>query len=196
MVSRLLKVRRRFSVVFLKLKSRVFLELLSFFFVVSWIWYLGKIRLQWGKCWVYKTTSSTELNLIDNISSSEKYCSEELIGKRSFKYSEVFSHLYCAFHKHANSKVQRLLSIISTITSNEPCNTETHKTDRNLTITNHKPWPFEPVKEKYCLLKGPLGWLTAAKNAIFSSLLNFTIRIFCEKRSKKMVPRILPNSET
>ena len=59
--------------------------------------------------------------------------------------------LYCAFHKHANSKVQKppsqlclsLLSIIITITSNEPWNRETHKTDRNPQITNHDllyPW--------------------------------------------------------
>ena len=94
--------------------------------------------------------------------------------------------LYCAFHKHANSKVQKppsqlcfsLPSIIITITSNEPWNTETHKTDRNPPITNHKPWPFEPVKVKFCFLRGPLRWLTAAKNTIVSWLLNFKIRMF------------------
>ena len=94
--------------------------------------------------------------------------------------------LYCAFHKHANSKVQKppwqlrfsLPSIIITITSNEPWNTETHKTDQNPPITNHKPWPFEPVKVKFCFLRGPLRWLTAAKNAIVSWLLNFRIRMF------------------
>ena len=103
--------------------------------------------------------------------------------------SPVLDHgplFYCAFHKHANSKVQKppsqlcfsLLSIIITITSNKPENTETHKTDRNLPITNHKPWPFEPVKVKFCFLRGPLRWLTAAKNAIVSWLLNFRIRMF------------------
>ena len=63
---------------------------------------------------------------------------------------------YCALHKHANSKVQKppsqwlfsLPPIIITITSNEPWNTETHKTDRNSPITNQKAWPFEPVKVK------------------------------------------------
>ena len=74
-----------------------------------------------------------------------------------------------------------------TITSNEPWNTETHKTDRNFhiyftdrnpPITNHKPWPFEPVKVKFCFLRGPLRWLTAAKTAIVSWLLNFRIRMF------------------
>ena len=44
--------------------------------------------------------------------------------------------------------------------------------------TNHKPWPFEPVKVKFCFLRGPLRWLTAAKNAIVSWLLNFRIRMF------------------
>ena len=60
---------------------------------------------------------------------------------------------YCAFHKHANSKVQKpppqlrfsLLSMIITITSNEPWNAETNKTDWNPPTTGHKQWPFEPV---------------------------------------------------
>ena len=94
--------------------------------------------------------------------------------------------LYCAFHKDANSKVQKppsqlrfsLQSIILTITSNEPWNTETHKTDRNSPITNHKPFPFELVKVKFCFLRGTLRWLTAAKNAIVHGLLNFRIRMF------------------
>ena len=51
------------------------------------------------------------------------------------------------FQKHANSGVQKppsqlrfsLLSIIITITSNEPWHMETHKTDRNPPITKHKP---------------------------------------------------------
>ena len=93
---------------------------------------------------------------------------------------------YCAFHKHANSKVQKspsqlrfsLPSIIITITNSEPGSTETHKTDRNPPITNHKPWPFEPVKVKFCFLRTLLRWLTAAKNAIVSWLLNFRIRMF------------------
>ena len=61
---------------------------------------------------------------------------------------------------------------------NKGWNTETHKMDRNTPITNHKPWPFEPVKVKFCFLRGPLRWLTAAKNAIVSWLLNFRIRMF------------------
>ena len=98
----------------------------------------------------------------------------------------MYIKLYCTFHKHANSKVQKppsqlrfsLPSIIITITSNEPWNTETHKTDRNLPIINHKPWPFEPVEVKFCFLRGPLRWLTAAKNAIVCWLRIFRIRMF------------------
>ena len=94
--------------------------------------------------------------------------------------------VYCAFHKHANSKVQNppsqlrfaLRSIIITITSNKSWNTETHKTDWNPPITNHKPWPIEPVKVKFCFLRGLLRWLTAAKTAIVFWLLNFRIRMF------------------
>ena len=71
-----------------------------------------------------------------------------------------------------------LPSIIITITSNEPLNTETHKTGRNPPITNQKPWPFEPVKVKFCFLRGPLRWMTAAKNAIVSWLLNFKPKPF------------------
>ena len=81
-----------------------------------------------------------------------------------------------------------LPSIIITITSNEPWNTETHKTDRNPPITNHKPWPFEPVKVKFCFLRGPLRWLTAAKNAIVRGWsLNFTIRVFVKSAVTKDV---------
>ena len=102
---------------------------------------------------------------------------------------------YCAFHKHANSKVQKtpsqlcfsLPSIIITITSNEPWNRETHKTDRNPPITNHKPWPFEPVKVKFCFLRGPLRCLTAAKNAIVSSLLNYRIRMFVKSAANLLL---------
>ena len=56
---------------------------------------------------------------------------------------------YCTFQKHANSEVQKAAFTFSffsavnhnTITSNEPCNTETHKTYRNPSVirevTNH-----------------------------------------------------------
>ena len=122
--------------------------------------------------------------------------------------SQLFIHFlitrgepfYCAFHKYANSKVQKtpsqlrfsLPSIIITIISNEPWNTETHKTDRNPPITDHKPWPFEPVKVKFCFLRGALRWLTAAKNAIVSWLSNFRIRMFVKSAvmTKKKLGRL------
>ena len=60
---------------------------------------------------------------------------------------------YCAFHIQATFKIQKppsqlgfsLPSIIITIKSNEPQNTETHKTDRDPLITDHKVRPLEPV---------------------------------------------------
>ena len=116
-----------------------------------------------------------------------------LIGVRCFyTIVSVGCWVYCSFHKHASSKVQKapsklrflLPSIIITIISNEPWNTDTHKTDWNPPITNHKPWPFEPVKVKFCFLRGPLRWLTAAKNAIVSWLLNFRILMFVKSTVK------------
>ena len=90
MVARLLEVRRRFSVVFLTLKSRTFLKICFYFFVISWICFLGKIRL-WRKCWVYKT-SSIQLNCNCQHAIEPKILLK-VIGKRSFECFEVFSYL-------------------------------------------------------------------------------------------------------
>ena len=46
-------------------------------------------------------------------------------------------------------------------------------------ITNHKPWPFEPVK--FCFLRGRLKWLMAVKNANVCWLLNFRICMFLKR---------------
>ena len=47
------------------------------------------------------------------------------------------------------------------------------KKDRNPPpIKNHKSWPFEPVEVNFCFLRGPLRWVTPAKNANVSWLLN------------------------
>ena len=115
--------------------------------------------------------------------------------------SRLTSHdiLYCAFQKHANSVQEppsqvrfSLPSIIITITRNEPWNTEKHKTDRNPPITNHKPWPFELVKVNVCFLRGPLRWLTAAKNANVSWLLNFRMCVFMNSAvNRELVCRLL-----
>ena len=113
------------------------------------------------------------------------FTSDETRQQQHGQQSKTNGKTYCAFHKHANSKVQTppsqlrfsLPSIIITFTSNEPCNTETCKTDRKPPITNHNPWPFEPVKVNFRFVRGPLRWLTAAKNAVVNWLLNFRIRI-------------------
>ena len=49
-------------------------------------------------------------------------------------------------------------------------------TQSGLKSTNHKPWPFEPMK--FYFLRDRLIWLTAAKNANVSWLLNFRICMF------------------
>ena len=141
----------------------------------------------------------------------------------------LFPSPHCAFRKHANSKVQKapsqlrfsLPSIIITITSNEPWNTNTQnelawnssdcfesfsplnnvvtegvitprsnrmkfrlKMDRNPPITNHKPRPVEPVKVKFCFLRGPLRWFMAAKKCNRQLVFELQNSHICEKRSK------------
>ena len=57
----------------------------------------------------------------------------------SLPYADIQAYCHCVFQKHASCEVQKptsrwrssLLSIIITITSNEPSNTETPKSDRN-----------------------------------------------------------------
>ena len=59
-------------------------------------------------------------------------------------------------------------------------NLETQKHKKRIEIhqSDDKPWPFEPVQAKFCFLRGPLRWLTAAKNANVSWFLNFRVRVF------------------
>ena len=113
------------------------------------------------------------------------------------RITNICDRIYCAFHKHANSKVQKpplqlhfsLPSIIITITSNEPWNTETHKTDRNQPITNHKPWPFEPVKVKFCfLLKRSVKMIDSGKKSNRQLAFEFQNSHVCEKRSNLCEP--------
>ena len=42
-------------------------------------------------------------------------------------------------------------------------NTETNKTDQNSSITNHKQRTSHLVEVNFCFLRGPLGWLMAAR---------------------------------
>ena len=58
-------------------------DLLLFFFVVSWIWFLGKIRLR-RKRWVYKTISSIQLNCNCQHSSERKILLSKVNGKTLF----------------------------------------------------------------------------------------------------------------
>ena len=88
-----------------------------------------------------------------------------------------------------------LPSIIITITRNKPWNTGTHKTDRIPPITNHKPWPFELVEVNFRFLRGPLRWLTAAKNANFSWLLNFRICVFLKRAVKDVAAVYMRNKK-
>ena len=138
------------------------------------------------------------------------FCSSPLVGGNCPKVSEILHETwilhssytllsensklnhqalwgYCAFHKHANSKVQKprlYNSFYAAVNLNYDNKQRTlkHRNTQNgsksTRITNHKPWPFESVKVKFCFLRGPLRWLTAAKNAIVSWLLNFRIGMF------------------
>ena len=92
---------------------------------------------------------------------------------RTFTISKVNLNLqYFCFIEIWKSEVQgwnlsKIFGILTSgfghnkITSNEPWNTETHKTDRNPPITNHKQWSFEPVEVNFCFLRGVLWWLAS-----------------------------------
>ena len=71
------------------------------------------------------------------------------------RYSRLHNHstLLCFSQTRETLKLKMLPSqlryslpsIIIMITSNKPWNTEMHKTYWNPPITDHKPWPFEPI---------------------------------------------------
>ena len=81
-------------------------DLLLFFFVISWIWFLGKIRL-WRKCSVYKTTSSTRLNCNCQHSCEQKILLK-LIRKRSFEILKSF-HTFKKMDPRILSNSERFL---------------------------------------------------------------------------------------
>ena len=62
----------------------------------------------------------------------------------------------------------------------------THIRQKKRPITNHKPSPFEPAEISFCFLRGPLRWLTAAKNTNVSWLLNFRIHVFMKSMVNKV----------
>ena len=114
--------------------------------------------------------------------------------KNPSPFHKLTHSYYCAFHKHANCNVQKppsqlrfsLPSIIITITSNEPGSTETHKTDRNPTITNHKPRSFWTRLSKVLFPKRSVKMIDGSEKriAIVSWLLNFRIRMFAKSAVK------------
>ena len=102
--------------------------------------------------------------------------------KQGFLVRFHASSPYCTFQKHANSEAHNYVFCcrqsynVIMITSNKLWNTETHKMDQNPPISNHKPWPTEPVEVNFWFLRGPLRWSTAVKIALnVSWLLNFRI---------------------
>ena len=91
----------------------------------------------------YQTMMEAVARIFENFFMSKEQCKQ--IQRNDNLYNNIKS--YCAFHKYANSKVQKppsqlhflLPLIVITITSNKPSYTETRKTDRNPPITNQKP---------------------------------------------------------
>ena len=59
-----------------------------------------------------------------------------------------------------------LPSIKMMVTANEPWNTEKTKKQNGSKSTNHdrQTRPFDPAEVSFCFSRGPLRWLTAAKN--------------------------------
>ena len=142
-----------------------------------------------------------QIFLVEKLSSRNGLCCLSATVHRKTPFLVLWSLFlpYCAFQKHANSKVQTppsqlrfwLPSIIITIISNEPWSTETHKTDGNLPITNQKPWPFEPVKVKFCFLKlRSVKMIDGSEKRNPRGQLAFELQNnhVCEKRSKKVNP--------
>ena len=112
---------------------------------------------------------------------------------------------YCAFHKHANCKVQKppsqlrfsLPSIIITITSNEPWNTDTHKTDRNPPITNHKSQTltFWTRQSKFLFPKRFVKMIDGSEKRNRQLAFELQNSHVCEKRSKGTVSALQSCSE-
>ena len=108
----------------------------------------------------------------------------------SFLLTVLFTNMQTLkFKRRLHNCVFLLPSIIIMITSNEPWNTETHKTDGNPPITNHKPWPFEPIKVNFCFLRGPLRWLKRS-NVLSRNVLILAANIF---RLQNALCKIHPN---
>ena len=97
-----------------------------------------------------------------------------------FLQSKQSFSITCKFWTLNSQLAFFLMSTMIMIKSNESWNTETHKMDRNPTITNHNLWPLELVEVNFCFLRGLLKWLTAAKDANVSWLLNLRVQVFLQ----------------
>ena len=97
-----------------------------------------------------------------------------------FLQSKQHFSITCKFWTLNSQLAFLLMSTMIMIKSNESWNTETHKMDRNPTITNHNLWPLELVEVNFCFLRGLLKWLTAAKDANVSWLLNLRVQVFLQ----------------
>ena len=118
--------------------------------------------------------------------------------KQGFSVRFHASSPYCAFQKHANSEAHNYVFCccqsynVIMITSNKLWNTETHKMDQNPPISNHKPWPIEPIEVNFCFLRGLLRWSTAVKKANVSWLLNFRIWMFMKSTVNQICSLFVP----
>ena len=112
--------------------------------------------------------------------------------KQGFSVRFHASSPYCTFQKHANSEAHNYVFCccqsynVIMITSNKLWNTETHEMDQNPPISNHKPWPIEPIEVNFCFLRGPLRWSSAVKIALNVRQLAFELQNLhvYEKHSK------------
>ena len=73
-----------------------------------------------------------------------------------------------------------------TIISNKPWNSETHKRDWNPLITNLKPRPFEPIRGKFCFLRGPIKMIDSSEKRNHHLAFELQNSHVCEKRSIKL----------
>ena len=111
--------------------------------------------------------------------------------KLSFRNNGPVLSFYCTFLKARqllSSKAAFTIEYFAALNHNynhEQWNLNHRNTQSGSKTTNHKPWPFEPVK--FCVLRVRLKWLTSVKNANVSWLLNFRICMFLKKCSNTLL---------
>ena len=101
------------------------------------------------------------------------------------------TEIYCAFHKHANSKDQkRPIALFTDVNNNYDHKQRTlkHKTDRNRPITNHRPWPIERVDVTFC--KRSVKMIDGSEKHNRQLAFELQNSHVCEKRSKNDFVRL------